>query len=323
MFKKTIAVFAALAVVGLAATASAQIWRGQGRAAGRVTDEAGNPIDGVTVKLFLPSSDGGLEVKSNKKGDWSAGGIASGAWQLDFNKEGYETRRITLDVEQMNPKPPMMIVMKKSAPDPNILVAAQMKTAAGLVGEKKFTEAQAIYAELMAKYPQAFQIELAIARAYHSEGATNKEAFAKEIEHLKKYLEKDPNNAEVKLLTGAEMIQVGNPEEGKAMLASVDDAVVKDPMVFVNVGINLMNQNKAKDALPFFEKAISRFPESPDAYYYRGITLIQLGTTIRPDNQAEGDKLLAGGKADLQKFVQMAPNAPEAPAAQKMLDALK
>jgi len=43
----------------------------------------------------------------------------------------------------------------------------------------------------------------------------------------------------------------------------------------------------------------------------------------RPDNQAEGDKLLAAGKADLQKFIQMAPTAPEAAAAQKMLEALK
>lgn len=318
MFKRTMAVFAALAVVGLAATASAQIWRGQGRVAGKVTDEAGKPLEGVTVKLFLPAGNGGLELKTGKKGDWSAGGIASGAWQVDFIKEGYETRRVTADVEQMNPKPVMEIVMKKAAPDPNQIVAAEMKKAASLIGEKKFAEAQAIYADLLGKYPQAFQIELSIARAYHAEGAHDKE-----IDHLKKYIARDPNNVEVKLLTGAEMIQKGSPEEGKALLASVDDAAVKEPAVFVNVGINLMNQNKAKDALPFFEKAIARFPESPDAYYYRGITLVQLGTMIRPDNQPEGDKLLAAGKADLQKFVQMAPNAPEAAAAQKMLDALK
>ena len=140
--------------------------------------------------------------------------------------------------------------------------------------EKKYAEAQAIYADLLAKYPQAYQIELPIARAYHAEGA-----YDKEIEHLKKYIEKDPTNVEVKLLTGAEMIQKGNADEGKALLASVDDSVVKDPMVFVNVGINLMNQNKAKDAMPFFEKAIARFPESPDAYFYRGMANVQLGTT--------------------------------------------
>lgn len=318
MVKRLVAVLAALVVLALAATASAQAWRGQGRLWGKVSDESGQPIEGVIVKLFVPALNGGLDVKTDKKGEWSAGGIGGGAWQIDFIKEGYDTRRITVDVQQTDPKPAIPITLKKSAPDPNQIVAAEMKRATSLVLEKKFAEAQAIYADLLTKYPQAYQIELTIARAYHAEGA-----FDKEIEHLKKYLEKDPGNVEVKLLTGAMMIQKGNATEGQALLNSVDDAAVKDPMVFVNTGINLLNQNKAKDALPFFEKAVARFPESPDAYYYRGMTNVQLGTTLRPDNQVEGDKLLTAGKADLAKFIQMAPNAPEAAAAQKILDALK
>ena len=98
---------------------------------------------------------------------------------------------------------------------------------------------------------------------------------------------------------------------------------MKEPAIFVNVGINLMNQNKAKDALPFFEKAIARFPNDPDAYYYRGLTNVQLGSAIAPDNKEEGDKLLAAGKADLQKFVAMAPADPNAEVAKKMLEQLK
>lgn len=318
MFKKSLAVLAALLVLACAATASAQAWRGQGRTWGKVTDESGRPIEGVTVKLFLPALNGGLETKTGKKGDWSAGGIGSGAWQIDFIKQGYETRRITADVQQMESKPAIEIIMKKAAPDPNQLVAAEMKRASALVLEKKFAEAQAIYADLLMKYPQAYQIELTVARAYHAEGA-----FDQEIVHLKNYLEKDPGNVEVKLLTGAIMIQKGDAAEGQALINSVDDAAVKDPMVFVNTGINLLNQNKAKDAMPFFEKAVTRFPESADAYYYRGITEVQMGMTIRPDNPADGDKLVAAGKADLTKFLQMAPDAPEAAVAQKMLEQLK
>jgi predicted Zn-dependent protease len=318
MLKKSVAVLVALAVLTLAATASAQAWRGQGRMWGKVSDESGKPIEGVTAKLVLPALNGGLDTKTNKKGEWSAGGLGSGAWQVDFIKEGYETRRITVDVQQMESKPAIEITLKKAAPDPNQIVAGEMKRAAALVIEKKFAEAQAIYTDLLMKYPQAYQIELTVARAYHAEGA-----FDKEIEHLKKFIEKDPGNVEVKLLTGAIMIQKGNAAEGQALLNSVDDAAVKDPMVFVNTGINLLNQNKAKEAMPFFEKAITRFPESPDAFYYRGITEVQLGTTVRPDNPAEGDKLLTAGKADLAKFLQMAPNAPEAAVAQKMLEQLR
>ena len=318
MVKKLVALFAVIALVAMAGAAWAQIWRGTGRIAGRVTDEAGKPIEGVKVKIFLPAANGGTETTSNKKGDWGIGGIASGVWQVDFAKEGYETRKLSVGIEQLSPKPPMEIVLKKAAPDANQIIAEGLKKASGLVAEKKYAEAQAVYSDLLAKYPQAFQLELSIARAYHAEGA-----YDKEIAHLKNYIAKDPDNVEIKLLTGSEMIQKGDPEEGKALLASVDDSAVKDPMVFVNVGINLMNQNKANDALPFFNKAVARFPESPDAYYYRGLVNVQMGTTMRPDNQAEGDKLLTAGKADLAKFVEMAPTAPEAAAAKKMLEALK
>ena len=215
MVKRLVAVLAALVVLALAAAASAQAWRGQGRLWGKVSDESGKPIEGVIVKLFVPALNGGLDVKTDKKGEWSAGGIGGGAWQIDFIKEGYDTRRITVDVQQTDPKPAIPITLKKSAPDPNQIVAAEMKRATSLVLEKKFAEAQAIYADLLTKYPQAYQIELTIARAYHAEGA-----FDKEIEHLKKYLEKDPGNVEVKLLTGAMMIQKGNPAEGQALLNS-------------------------------------------------------------------------------------------------------
>lgn len=144
MVKRLVAVFAVTALVAVAGAASAQIWRGTGRMAGKVTDEAGKPIEGVKVKLFLPSGNGGTETTTNKKGEWGVGGITSGAWQVDFAKEGYETRKLTIDVEQLAPKPPMEIVLKKAAPDANQIITGELKRAAGLVGEKKYAEAQAV-----------------------------------------------------------------------------------------------------------------------------------------------------------------------------------
>jgi thioredoxin-like negative regulator of GroEL len=318
MVKKVVASLAAGVLVLFAVEAMAQGWRGQGRVAGKVMDENNKPLEGVTVKLVMQGYAGGIDVKTNKKGEWAAGGIGSGDWQVDFLRDGYEPRRISLRIQELERLPPVEIVLKTAAPDPNQVIAAEMQKAAGLVTEKKFVEAQAIYAGLQATYPQAYQLELSVARAYHLEGA-----HSKEIEHLKKYMEKEPGNVEIKLLTGAEMIQNGNPDEGRALLATVDDSQVKEAAVFVNVGINLVNQNKAKDAMTFFDKAIARFPTSPDAYYYRGLCEVQVGSATRPDNPAEGDKLLAAGKADLQKFLEMAPAAPEAEAAKKLLEQLK
>ncbi len=58
-----------------------------------------------------------------------------------------------------------------------------------------------------------------------------------------------------------------------------------------------MNQNKADEALPYFEKAVKNFPDKGDGYYYRGLIRLQKGDT-------------EGTKADLKKFLELSPNAP-------------
>jgi regulator of sirC expression with transglutaminase-like and TPR domain len=85
---------------------------------------------------------------------------------------------------------------------------------------------------------------------------------------------------------------------------------VKDPGIFVNIGISLLNQNKADEALPYFEKAIKNFPDKGEAYYYRALIRLQKGDT-------------EGTKADLKKFLELLPNAPEAAAAKKALEQIK
>lgn len=306
-----------LGVLLAAATVSAQGWRGQGRLFGRVTDEAGRPLEGVIVKLMLPAAGGGTEVKTSKKGDWALAGIAGGTWQIDFVKTGYETRQISVEVQELTRLPSILTVMKKAV-DPNAEILEQLTKAADLVNAQKFSEARAIYEAVLAKYPQAHKIEPYIARTYYAEGQ-----YDKAIEHLRIATEKDPENVEAQLLLGNVLVERGSVEEGQRVLASIDEAKVKDPIVFLNIGIALLNKQKAKDALPYFEKTVSRFPAFADGYYYRGLTNLQLGTAIRPDNQAEGDRLIQAAKADLSKFLEMAPNAPEAATAKKLLEQLK
>jgi tetratricopeptide (TPR) repeat protein len=292
-----------LSVTLAAPAAYAQAWRGMGHLAGKVVDEQGQPVEGVTVKVELPGS-GGTQGTTNKKGEWSIGGLARGAWHIDFEKAGYDTARITVSVEELSRVPPIDTTLKKSAPDPNEVIKGQLIQASALVNEKKFPEARAIYEQILARYPTAYQVEPLIARTYYGE-----KQFDKAIEHMKIAVEKNPT-VENKLMLGNILIEQGKNEEARQVLGSVDDNAVKDPMTFVNVGIGLMNQNKQDEALAYFEKAIARFPQSGEAYYYRG--LIRLG---------KGDT--EGTKADFKKFLELAPDAPEAAAAKKALEQLK
>jgi tetratricopeptide (TPR) repeat protein len=295
----------------LAATASAQEWRGMGRVGGKVVDdESGKPLEGVTVKGMLPTSQNrGPESKSNNKGEWAIGGVASGNWAIDFIKDGYEARSITVQISESGRIPPMEVRMKKKAApavDANVVVNAELVKAASLMNEKKFAEARAIYTDLAAKYPDVKQFRPLIARTYHGEG--NKEAAAAE---LRKAIEQDPANIELKLLLGTTLMEMGKAEESRTLLSSVDETKISDPAVFVNIGIGLINDKKHAEALPWFDKAIARFPDHADGYYYRGISYISLGKT--PE-----------AKADLSKYVSIAPpNAPELATAKQILATIK
>src|SRR5579871_1358021 len=77
-------------VLFLAGFARAQDWRGMGRLAGKVVDETGAPVEGVTVKAVRAQSKSAPTVKTNGKGEFVLAGINGGNWNLDFEKTGYE-----------------------------------------------------------------------------------------------------------------------------------------------------------------------------------------------------------------------------------------
>ena len=106
-------------------------------------------------------------------------------------------------------------------------------------------------------------------------------------------------------------MEEGQTAEARQLLESVDDSKVVDPAVFLNIGIGMINERKHEEAVPWFDRAIKRFPEHADGYYYRGISYISLGKT-------------AEAKADLEKYVSMAqPDAPELATAKQILASMK
>ena len=298
-----------LVVLVLAPAAEAQEWRGMSRVAGKVVDDAGKPVEGVTVKAMLPTAGNqGPQAKSNAKGEWAIAGISRGGWALDFIKEGYETKNVSVSLSEGQRIPSMEIVMTRAAAavDPNEEIKAKLTDASRLMNAKQFAQARAIYEDLATRYPDVTYFRPLIARTYYGEG--NK---AEAIEQLRAAAAKDPDNVEVTLLLGNILIEEGKQDEGRRILESVDESKVKDPTVYLNVGIAMLNDGKHAEAVTWFEKAIARFPAQADAYYYRGISKLSLG-----DREAT--------KADLEKFLSLAPpDAPEIKMAKQILESLK
>ncbi len=237
MTKRFSGVMMALAAcLAMAGPAQAQEWRGTGRVGGYVLDENRQPIADVTVKAVLPSSQnrGPEPSKSKANGEWAVGGLSRGGWALDFMKEGYETRSISVPVSEVGRLKPLEIIMKKAVVvvDAGAVMKEKLTEAAALMNASKFAEARAIYEALSAEHPTIKEFKPLIARAYYGEG--DKE---KAIALLREVSAGDPENVEVRLLLGTLLMESGKTEEARTMLASVDDAKVQDPTVLLNIGI--------------------------------------------------------------------------------------
>jgi tetratricopeptide (TPR) repeat protein len=296
------------AVLALAAPGFAQDWKGLGRMEGRVLDPDGKPLPDVTVKLNLPSRGGGTTIKTDKKGHWAIGGIASGAWQIDLEAPGYAVKKVSITLPSEAARlAPIEVKLDKAAPagpPPEVRQALEKGDAA--FKEGRFAEARAEYEKLLALRPElADTLNRQIAFTYSREGN-----YAKEVEYLEKVVQADPADASLKLLAAQEALRGGMLDKGLEMLKGVDDSSIKDPEVFYNVAALLLNAQKPEEAIRYLNKAVTVDPAYVDGYFQRGLAYLGLQKT-------------AEAKADFQKVIELAPAGAQVETAKKALQQLK
>ncbi len=88
---------------------------------------------------------------------------------------------------------------------------------------------------------------------------------------------------------------------------------------YFNLGAVLVNTNHMKEAADAFKKATESDPNFADAYYQLGVSL----TGMAAVDPKTGKVQPAPGTVEaLQKYLQLAPNGPNAPAAKSLLDTM-
>ncbi|MBS3819831.1 carboxypeptidase regulatory-like domain-containing protein, partial [bacterium] len=92
---------------------AAQDYKGRARIKGFVYDKEGNPIEGVTVKLFSVKAQDGFEVETDKQGKWVAAWIRGGKWNIDFQKVGYTPKKISVNVKTYGDNPVIEVNIEK------------------------------------------------------------------------------------------------------------------------------------------------------------------------------------------------------------------
>jgi predicted Zn-dependent protease len=297
-----------LLLLTLIATGAAAQVRGDGKIAGKVVDnDSGQPLENVQVKGTLAGQTQAVTAKSNKKGEFNLSGIGSGEWTLEFTKDGFDPQGGKLTVDQgKSPDITVKLVKHVDKPDPGVELNAKAQEGMTLLQGQKYAEARKVFEDLLAKYPDVHQINAYIAQTYAGENN-----LPKAIEFMKTASDKDPDNAEMRLVLADLMMEGGDKAAALDMMKTIDVTKIKNPLPLINGSISLINSNKPDEALEILNKVATQFPTQAETFYYRGRAYVAA-------------KKYPEAKADLEKFVGMAaPDARELPDAKKLLDQLK
>jgi len=315
-------VFAGLVLVfvGFPLVLMAQEGLGRGRMSGDIKDEFGAPIEGARVSAQHLTAAALLEGTSDKKGHFAIAGFGSGMWRFTVVKEGYFTLVKDIEVRQLKANPSVDVVMKKATG-----IAALQADESGLkafdhgntlVEEGNYDEAIKIFDDFLAKYPEVYQTRLNIASACMKKGdLVRAEAEFKAV--LEKAVPaqtdaKQDKTSAIRALSGlGEMaLRKGDFDSAQKNFTQALQISPEDEIAAYNVGEIFFSNQKLDEAVRYFEMAIQIKSSWPKPYYRLGLVYL---------NKGDYPKALE----NLNKFVELDPQNPEAPNVKNIIAAIE
>jgi tetratricopeptide (TPR) repeat protein len=292
----------------LVATAflAAQDYKGKARVNGLVTDEQGKPIEGVRVKLFSVKAGEGFELRTDKDGKWVAAWVRGGGWNIDFDKVGYEPKKIAIDLNENKKNPDVTLVMRKVE---GLVVTDDVRDLYGkgleLEGQKKYDEALAIYQDILTKFPDVYIVYQSVGNVYFAQ-----EKYDLAEQSYMKVLEKDPKNVKAILSVGNCYQNRGDSAKALEWYGKVDFEKIDNPDVLYNLGTNYFNSGKYEDAVKCYQKAVEKQPTYTDGLYQLGLTYLTL--------QKKTESIAA-----FESYLKIDPDSARAEQVKKFLEFLK
>ena len=273
-------------------------WRGNAQVSGKITDEAGKGIPEAKVTFIFAKSNDGFFSTTKKSGEFSAKDIKAGEWRVQVDAPNFITVRQTLTISDSKNVPIAMQLKRDNSPE--LLTKAE-----GLFKAGQFGEARTEYMTVLTAHPELTAINRAIAFTYGKE-KNHPEA----LKYLDIALSGNPDDSTLLQLAAASAMEVADYPRAVGYLGRIDEAALADPDPLVNAATNLLNRRRSAEATTVLTRVIARFPDAPDAYFYRAYATVQAGR-------------LAEAKADLEKYLALAPAGSQAAQAKELLASIK
>jgi Tfp pilus assembly protein PilF len=306
---------AAATLCGLAAV---MLGGAEARLTGKVTDSAGNPLEGVTVTVTTKNiGTFKLTLKTDAKGKYAS--IIADAtipYHLKFEKEGYVPfegdKKIAVgDTGGLDAKLLKVSEGKAAAPaappppsSGDVAVGAYNE-GVDLLNAGKKEDAEKKFREAVQKNP-----DLPAAWRALTVIAYERKDWAHTLEYGEKATELDPSLTNLYGMMAQAAKQSGNKKAADEWQARYAESAPETPETLYNKGVEAYNQNKMKEAEASLVKALEARPDYALAHFWLAMTQINL-------------KKNADAKSHFQKYLELDPKGSEADTAKEMLSVLK
>lgn len=280
---------------------------------GIVTDkETGEPLEGVTVKLYFPDQEAYHRPfpRTDKEGKWRVLYVRKGNWYLDFEKEGYELKRISYFVDPTpgSKKPSIEIqLVKMEGPVVDAKVLEKINQAKALIGEKDYEKALKILTEVQEKNKDNEGIDiiyLYIGNIYAAQGD-----YRKAIEYFTISAEKFPDHQELIQSIGNAYNNLNEYDKAMEWYRKLGMENISNADTLYNIGAMAYNKGDYQGALAYFKKATEIAANFADAYFQLGMTY----TALNKSTEAV---------TALKKFMELAPDSANYETAKAIVDAI-
>jgi tetratricopeptide (TPR) repeat protein len=252
-----------------------QGYKGKGKVKGLVSDQEGNPLEGVTVKLYCERGASGFEVKTDNEGEWKAFYIRGGPYDFDFEKSGFMPKKINVNISEFGKNPDIEVTLQKIE---GMVVTDDLKEELqkgnDLFDQEKYEEAIKSYQIIITKIPETYILYRNIGNCYFQ-----MENYEMAEEFYLKVLEKEPDDTESIIGIGNTYANRGQNEKALEWYNKIEFDKISDSMVLYNIGSNLYTQGQHQEALKYYRKAVELKGDFQDALYQLGLVNLTLGNS--------------------------------------------
>ncbi len=293
----------------LASSAHAQ-WTGTGRVSGTVTGPDGEPIAGarVTYRLVSDPDDGPDPFTTNAEGVFRFAGLKSANWSIAVEAEGFlpippqgtfvfADRNDPIRI-QMERVPEEVIAARKRAE-----MNKRLQKADEFRSEGKIEAARKAYMEALEELDVEDRpiVFAALADTYLQEERTEEAR-----EQLTRALEIDPDHVPSLLGMMTILVDEGNFQEANDVLTRLPTDQEIHPTLMMKLAQGYYNSDQMEETKMILDRTIRDHPDEAIAYYFRGLTELNL-------NEVEG------ARDDMLKFLELAPDHAEAESAREII----